>query len=192
MEGGALRNALAAVARLPLLKFLCLHELQAQQSFREIGVHPNDNDSNFPQAPGARRSRILAAAVALAAACSLPAAANTFTITPMGTSAWTISVDGGPATSNPTLTLHTGQTYTFNVTASSFHPFWIKTLASTGSGNAYAGSGLSDNGVMSATTLTFDVPADAPATLFYNCGNHRGMTGTIEIVADLLFKDGFE
>lgn len=156
-------------------------------------MHPNNNDSNFPQAPGAPRSRLLAAAVAaLAAVCSLPAMANTFTITPMGTSAWTISVDGAPATSNPTLTLFTGQTYTFNVTASSFHPFWIKTLQGTGSGNAYAGSGLSDNGATSSTTLTFDVPADAPATLFYNCGNHRGMTGTIEIVADFVFKDGFE
>lgn len=156
-------------------------------------MHPDDNDSNFPQAPGAPRSRTLAAAVAaFAALCSLPAAANTFTITPMSTSAWTISIDGAPAISNPTLTLLTGQTYTFNVTASTFHPFWIKTLQGTGSNNAYAGSGLSDNGVTSSTTLTFEVPADAPATLFYNCGNHRGMTGTIAVIADFVFKDGFE
>jgi hypothetical protein len=143
--------------------------------------------------PGASPSRAIGVALAvLAASSSLSATANTFTITPMSTSAWNISVDASAARSNPTLTLLTGQTYTFDVAASTFHPFWIKTVRSTGTGNAYAGSGLSDNGVTSSTTITFDVPADAPATLFYDCGNHPAMTGTITIIADLIFKEGFE
>jgi len=156
-------------------------------------MNRSDMDSNFLQAPSVFRPHTIAASLALLAlSASLPAAANTFTITPMSTSAWRISIDGATATANPTLTLLTGQTYTFDVTASSFHPFWIKTLRGTGDGNGYMGSGLSDNGVTSSTILTFEVPADAPATLFYNCANHSGMTGTISIIADLVFREGFE
>ena len=155
-------------------------------------MNRNDMDSRFAHGPRASLHTLAAAVAVLAASSSLPASANTFTITPMSTSAWNISVDGEAATSNPTLTLLTGQTYTFDVSASTFHPFWIKTLRSTGDGNAYTGSGLSDNGVTSSTTITFEVPTDAPATLFYNCGNHPAMTGIITIIPDFVFKDGFE
>jgi hypothetical protein len=120
------------------------------------------------------------------------AMANSFTFAPMSTSAWSISTDGGAAVSNAPLTLRTGQTYTFDVSASGTHPFWIKTLQSTGSGNGYTGGGLSANGITSSTTITFNVPANAPNTLFYNCANHPAMTGTITIVHDLVFRDNFE
>jgi hypothetical protein len=36
--------------------------------------------------------------------------------------------------------------------------------------------------------LTFDVPQDAPDSLFYNCGVHTTMAGAIDVV---IFKDGF-
>jgi hypothetical protein len=80
---------------------------------------------------------------------------------------------------NPTLTLTRGVTYKFDVNASG-HPFWIKKVSSTGTGNAYT-NGIVNNGVQ-VGTLTFDVPANAPNTLFYNCQFHSAMAGTIDIV----------
>jgi len=81
--------------------------------------------------------------------------------------------------SNPILTLTEGQTYIFNVDASG-HPFWIKTISSTGTGNAY-NSGVTGNGTQTGA-LTFVVPYDAPSTLFYNCQYHIDMAGTINII----------
>ena len=80
---------------------------------------------------------------------------------------------------NPTLTLVRGFTYTFNVNASG-HPFYIKTSASTGTGNQYT-TGVTNNGVQ-VGTLTFVVPSNAPATLYYICQYHGGMVGTINTI----------
>jgi hypothetical protein len=79
---------------------------------------------------------------------------------------------------DPTLELVRGETYTFNINASG-HPFWIKTIASTGTGNAFT-NGVTGNGT-EVGTLTFVVPMSAPATLHYNCEFHGAMTGTINI-----------
>jgi len=79
---------------------------------------------------------------------------------------------------NPTLNLVRGTTYTFNINASG-HPFFIKTVQSTGTGSQYT-SGVTGNGVQTGT-LTFVVPNNAPATLFYDCQFHEGMTGEIHI-----------
>ena len=121
------------------------------------------------------------------------AAANSFTITPASNfSSWNIAIDGANAAANPDLTLYTGETYTFTVTASGTHPFWIKTVRGIGSGNGYAGTGLSANGVTSSTTITFNVPDDAPATLFYDCANHSLMSGTITVIPNHIFTGNFE
>ena len=48
------------------------------------------------------------------------------------------------------------------------------------------------NGVGAATTVTFVVPNNAPATLYYDCGNHFEMHGTINVIVDAVFKDNFE
>lgn len=77
---------------------------------------------------------------------------------------------------NPSLTLCKGFTYTFNLSASG-HPFWIKSVQGTGTGNAFS-TGITGNG-QATGTLVFTVPAGAPSTLFYNCEFHGGMTGTI-------------
>jgi hypothetical protein len=90
------------------------------------------------------------------------------------TTAWLI--DG---VANPTLTFCRGDTYTFAVNAPG-HPFYIKTVKSNGTGNAYS-SGVSGNGTQSGN-VTFVVPADAPNTLFYDCAVHAAMAGTIDIV----------
>jgi plastocyanin len=79
---------------------------------------------------------------------------------------------------NPTLNLTRGSTYTFNINSTG-HPFWIKTSPVTGTGDAYS-TGITGNGTENGT-LTFTVPIDAPATLYYICQFHSSMTGTINI-----------
>ena len=100
---------------------------------------------------------------------------ETYTVTNSGAGSYTIN-----SSSNPTLTLKRGGTYTFNVSATG-HPFWIKTVQGNGTGNAY-NAGVTNNGAQSGT-ITFTVPNDAPSTLYYNCQFHGVMTGTINVVA---------
>ena len=80
---------------------------------------------------------------------------------------------------NPAITLKRGLTYTFELKATG-HPFWIKTKNSTGKANAYE-AGVTGNG-SERGTLTFTVPADAPALLHYNCQVHDMMNGEINII----------
>lgn len=79
---------------------------------------------------------------------------------------------------NPELTLKRGVTYQIEVEALG-HPLWIKTKDSISTDNAYTG-GVTGNGTYKGT-ITFKVPADAPATLFYNCQYHMNMHGKINI-----------
>ena len=59
------------------------------------------------------------------------------------------------------------------------HPFYIKTARVTGVGSQYT-SGVTGQGVTNGA-LTFIVPMDAPSQLFYQCGVHGAMGGTINI-----------
>ena len=95
-------------------------------------------------------------------------------VTSSGASAYII--DGQ---SNPTLQLVRGQSYRFNVNASG-HPFLIKTAAVTGTGSTFD-QGVSNNGAQSGV-VQFDVPLDAPDTLFYICQLHGAMQGQINII----------
>ena len=79
---------------------------------------------------------------------------------------------------NLELTLKRGVTYRFELKTTG-HPFWIKTKNSTGKTNAYE-AGVTGNGTERGT-LTFAVPADAPALLHYNCEVHDMMNGAIHI-----------
>jgi len=100
---------------------------------------------------------------------------DTFTVTNSGSSAYTIN-----SSSNPALTLYRGFTYTFNVSASG-HPFWIQSVSGAySSGNLYS-TGVTNNGTQNGT-ITFVVPANAPATLYYVCQYHSGMAGTINVL----------
>jgi hypothetical protein len=76
---------------------------------------------------------------------------------------------------DPTLVLQRGFTYQFNINAPG-HPFFISNTPGTG---AYT-VGITNNGIMNGT-ITFTVPMDAPATLFYYCNVHAAMNGTITI-----------
>lgn len=97
-----------------------------------------------------------------------------FNVVNSGFSAYAIN-----GTNNTTLTLTRGRTYQFNISAAG-HPFWIKTSATTGTGNAYT-NGVSNNGISNGT-LTFIVPSDAPTPLHYICQFHSAMKGTINVV----------
>jgi len=100
--------------------------------------------------------------------------AGTLTVTNQMMSAYLI--DGA---SNPTLTLCRGSTYTFAVDSPG-HPFYIKTVQSTGTANAYA-TGVTGNGTAMGN-VTFTVPMAAPDTLYYDCSIHAAMTGVLDIV----------
>jgi hypothetical protein len=105
------------------------------------------------------------------AACHAP---GTLTVTNQAMTAYLI--DG---TANPTLTLCRGSTYTFAINAPG-HPFYIKTVQSTGTANAYS-TGVTGNGATSGN-VTFVVDSAAPNTLFYDCSIHVAMAGTLNIV----------
>ena len=96
-----------------------------------------------------------------------------FQVTNSGASAYLI--DG---VANPSLVFMRDSTYIFHVNAPG-HPFWIKTVQSTGTGNAY-NNGVTGNGVQQGD-LVFTVPSDAPDQLYYNCEFHASMTGDITV-----------
>ena len=94
------------------------------------------------------------------------------------------STKGAPAyfvndVQNPELTFKRGVTYQIEMNAPG-HPLWIKTNTSARAGNAYT-SGITGNGT-DRGKITFVVPADAPAVLFYNCQYHIVMNGKINII----------
>ena len=96
-----------------------------------------------------------------------------------GNSAWVI--DG---VQNPTLEFNKGSKYIIKVSTPG-HPFWIKSIpgtsfpVGTGTENAY-NDGVTNNGEDNGT-IVFDVPLNAPDTLYYNCQYHSAMAGTIDV-----------
>jgi hypothetical protein len=85
--------------------------------------------------------------------------------------------------------LYRGSTYTFNLDSSiASHPFYLTTDNGTGFvAGQYVGeyttgvTGSRNNGTTGKTTLTFTVPNNAPDILYYQCGVHSMMRGTITI-----------
>ena len=82
---------------------------------------------------------------------------------------------------DPTLYLVRGQTYHFvNNTSGTAHPFRIQSAAGI-SGAAY-NTGVTDNGGTNGVTIKFEVPLDAPDTLYYQCTAHANMVGTMHVL----------
>ena len=104
--------------------------------------------------------------------------ATNYDVANSGMTAYTFTGNGLSNSTNPNITLQRGKTYTFTVDAPG-HPFWIKSAQGTGSGDAY-NTGVTGNGASNGT-ITFVVPGDAPAKLYYNCEFHAAMTGEINI-----------
>jgi hypothetical protein len=84
---------------------------------------------------------------------------------------------------DPPFTFQRGVTYVFQLSSLPLHPFWIKTnlTGNFSGGAAQYPNGVVNNGATSGSVI-FSVPANAPDTLFYECGNHSSMNGTLTIV----------
>ena len=80
------------------------------------------------------------------------------------------------------LILKKGYTYYFDSTDSTTnnHPLFIGTTSSGGSYSYEYTSGVT-NSRTTNDILTIVVPSDSPSTLYYNCGNHVSMGGSITI-----------
>ena len=83
-------------------------------------------------------------------------------------------------TSNPTITVTRGSSYTFNMQASG-HPFFIQTVP-----GEYREDSLYINGVENIGAdvgdINWTVPDNSPDVLYYVCENHATMTGKIKVV----------
>jgi len=102
-----------------------------------------------------------------------------FDVANNGAGAYAFSGSGLSSVDNATLFLYRGFTYEFHLNATG-HPFYIKTVASTGTGNQYT-SGVTGQGTETGI-VTFTVPQDAPDTLYYACEFHSSMQGMLKIV----------
>ena len=102
--------------------------------------------------------------------------ATTFTVT---VSYGKYYLDG---VSTKSIKLKKGNTYYFDLSHSSTnsHPFFISTSSNGGNYNDEYISGISTSRETTGT-LTFDIPSNLISNLFYNCGAHSGMGGSITI-----------
>jgi len=103
----------------------------------------------------------------------------TFTVTASSSTNYTFA---GDATGNdPTINCNVGDTLEFVLsTGVTSHPFWIKTSATTGTGNGVTTGTLSANG-QTTGTMTWDTTGVTPGTYYYICQFHSGMVGQIII-----------
>ena len=105
---------------------------------------------------------------------------TTYYVTNNASGAYTFS---GLSGDNPTLNVVRGNTYAFSVTVTD-HPFYLTTDDGTGWGyEQYVGeytTGVT-NSRAEDNTLFWTVDATAPNTLYYQCGKHSSMIGTINI-----------
>ena len=86
---------------------------------------------------------------------------------------------------DPTLNVYSGDIITFQLDVGSSHPFLIKTVAGTGTGNqlqVYSGSGYGQtgNGSWSGTVTLYTLGLSG-TTLYYQCQVHTNMVGQIII-----------
>ena len=110
------------------------------------------------------------------ASVSLSDNATTFSVT---VSSGKYHLDGS---SNPSLKLKRGYVYYFDATDSttSSHPLLLSSSSSGGNTNGEYTNGVTNSQTENGT-LTFQVPSDAPSTLYYVCAYHSGMGGEITI-----------
>ena len=110
------------------------------------------------------------------ASVSLSENATTFSVT---VSSGKYYLDGS---SNPSLKLKRDYVYYFDATDSttSNHPLLLSSSSSGGNTGGEYTNGVTNSQTTNGT-LTFQVPSDAPSTLYYVCAYHSGMGGEITI-----------
>ena len=134
----------------------------------------------FAPTSDATASATISGAISIAAATASSTTASSFSldVTASNSSDYTLSGtdrNGNISGSDPNLTFSVGDTISFVVNASG-HPFYLKTVAGTGTGDTI--SGLTNNGTESAT---ISWTPTATGTFYYQCSLHGGMVGTITI-----------
>ena len=116
---------------------------------------------------------------------------STFTInveTVLDNKEYVFSPDG--LTRNPAIQLFRGQTYTFEV-SSAGEPFSIKTERTSGTLNRYITEGAVSDFAVTAGTITFTVPLDAPDVLYYVSENDVDLGGAL-IISDITENTFFD
>ena len=83
---------------------------------------------------------------------------------------------------NPDLYMYVGDTLQFNVNTSG-HPFYIKTAASTGSGDQVTTGTITGTQGTTSGTLSWNTAGVSAGTYYYQCGNHSSMGGEIQIIS---------
>ena len=141
---------------------------------------------SHPDINGGNTMNVQRLSVSVPSSISLPSLTQpsgvSYTVTNAGGGKYGIAgaASGDNANIGP---LYRGSTYTFVVNASG-HPFYLTTDNGTNfSSGGYYGeytSGVTNSRTDSGT-LTFVVPANAPDTLYYQCGLHSTMIGAITI-----------
>jgi hypothetical protein len=102
-------------------------------------------------------------------------------------SRWTLGANGSSdytftgigftqTTNDPVIYLARGRVYEFVNNSGGSHPFEIRV---SNGGSAY-NTGVTNNGAASGT-IRFEIPFDAPNTLYYQCTAHSGMGNTIVV-----------
>ncbi len=101
-----------------------------------------------------------------------------WTLGASGSSHYTfVGVGFTETTNDPTLYLKRGEIYEFVNNSGGSHPFQIR----VSNGGAAYNNGVTNNGASSGT-IRFEVPYNAPDTLYYQCTNHSSMGGDIKIL----------
>ena len=80
---------------------------------------------------------------------------------------------------NPTLYFIRGQKYIFSNTLGA-HPFQLQLVAGTGE-SPYT-DGVTGDQPIDLTSFEWEVPMDAPSTIFYQCTAHAAMAGSIKVL----------
>ena len=113
---------------------------------------------------------------------NIPTLTHNITVTNNGASDYVLTGTDRTSThssaNDPTVTLMIGDTINFAVNASG-HPFFIKTAATTGTGDQ--ASGVTNNG---AENGTVSWTPDTVGTYYYICRYHGGMVGTINATSN--------
>ena len=110
----------------------------------------------------------------------VPIASQTITVTASGSSDYVISGTDRDTThssvNDPAVTTWVGDTITFQVNASG-HPFYIKTAATTGTGDQVS-TGVTGQGA-EVGNVVWNTTGVTPGTYYYQCSAHGGMGGQI-------------